>query len=104
MAAGFGFMTLGVCLPRRWRQAPADGREDQIPEWYPWGFQVWRGSLRAVAIGPVWGALTAAWGLCRITDADAGLTDGVLLANCFVLFPGIVLFNRPKFLVPPRLR
>ncbi len=100
-------------IPKIWRNQTIFG--DRSPGWWLWGDALWRGWRRAFIAG-----IIAGWILILI-----GLTGDVLTATgliappaplwftvpALVLFFGavgltvsIMLFNWPKFLVPPDLR
>jgi hypothetical protein len=108
---GAGFVAAGACLtPRHWRgETDLDG--SRHPAWWPLGATVWRGVVRSAA---VWWPLT---GLMFLGSALAyGARPGstletvgwvvaavAVLAGLAAHVP-ILLYNRPRRLVPPHLR
>ena len=80
---------------------------DVPPDWWFLGAATWRGIARAyVATGPFLLLFCAGALAAEVTDAyDAGMAVSVagLLLGVLV-HASIVLFNRPKALVPPHLR
>lgn len=102
-------------LPRLWRSG-----EQAMPRWWLWGPPLWRGWHRALAVGVVSAAFLVLAFVSGVI-ADSLLPAGVsrsdrlsyfipflVLLGLFVLglvfMLGIILVNRPKSVVPPRLR
>ena len=92
--------------PKVWRgESGLDG--NRPPEWWFLGPATWRGVARAYiatvpfALVVVAGAMLAELG----GHEDAGMALAVAaIAAGAIVHAGIVLFNRPRALVPPRLR
>jgi hypothetical protein len=106
----FAFLFLGVIYAlvarKVWRgESGLDGSVP--PEWWFLGDATWRGVARAyIATGPFGLLLLAGGMVAEFTDAyDAGMAIavGALLLGALV-HGSIVLFNRPRALVPPLLR
>jgi len=89
-----------------WRgESGLDG--DVPPAWWFLGDATWRGVARAyIATGPFVLAFFAGALVAEVSDADdAGMAISACALLLGVLVHGsIVLFNRPKALVPPHLR
>ena len=110
-AVGFWFLALlgivGVVLmPRLWREDPP-GIEPQA------GGPIRRGFIRGIAIAPVKALLLVLAALPFVLDWIPsgspiarlyGIFGLLVIAVAILMDVGIVLFNRPKFLVPPRFR
>src|ERR1700683_2556555 len=91
-----------------WRK---ERRHDPPPGW-PWGAPLWRGYTRILLVSAIgvpvltvtvivgrFAPKHTASGLFWLAVLLSALTVLVLL----VLLPGVVLFARPKFLIPPLL-
>jgi hypothetical protein len=104
LAAALIFALWVVGAPRLWRgEADVD---DPSPAW-PFGAATWRGVIRGFIVGPPCIAFALAGAaVAELTDADdLGMAIGVIgLVGFVVLHVPILLFNRPKALVPPPLR
>lgn len=106
----FALLFLGVIYvlvaPKVWRgESGLDG--DVPPAWWFLGDAVWRGVARAyLATAPFVLLMFAGGAVAEFTDAeDVGMAiaAGALLLGGIAHF-SIVLFNRPRALVPPHLR
>jgi len=90
--------------PRLWRgESDVD---EPAPAW-PFGAPAWRGVIRSFIVGPPCIALVFAGGaVAELTDADdLGMAIAAFgLLAVVALHVPILLFNRPKALVPPPLR
>jgi hypothetical protein len=102
-----------VGLVRLWRTEAVSRR---MPSWWPYGGALWRGFTRAMPAGALgfW-ILIAAIVVGAFVPADEtsfGLhapvwyvvATVILFVGALVLQATIVLFNQPKFLVPPYMR
>jgi hypothetical protein len=106
----FTVLFLGVIFvlvaPKVWRgESGLDG--DSPPEWWFLGDATWRGVARGYLASVPFVLLMFVGGIvAEFTDAyDAGMAIAVLgLLAAAVLNLGIVLFNRPRAVVPPHLR
>jgi hypothetical protein len=108
--------TLGVVYPlaaRKYWRGEAGDPDDEPPSTWPFSREHWQGVVRSyVAAGPFaivsLGAGALGWAF-PVLDASAagGLLLGVsagALGVILLLYVGVILFNRPKTLVPPHLR
>jgi hypothetical protein len=90
-----------VGVAKRWN-APAGHWSYNQPTWWVWGERSWRGYRRTVLPA----ALILVFGAIALTlPTPIGVYFGV--AALFLLFPlalAIVLFNWPKWMVPPPSR
>jgi hypothetical protein len=92
-------------------------RKPELADWYmhtfaflPFGDDVRRGEVRSVALTAtsLWGATLLIW--LALLDTDASAPSIILVAALVVLLlpvvceVSVVLFNRPKFVVPPHMR
>jgi hypothetical protein len=126
MSLTLATVLLSCLLALAWTQVPKlwthhtkywDGR---APGWWVWGEAAYRGWVRALVIMTVAGTamvLTVAVGLLLGLDADdssvedastaVAVTIAVLIGVTVVLFltaVSVILFNRPRTVVPPHLR
>jgi hypothetical protein len=96
---GTAFVVLA--LVRLWN-APLDHPSYRLPPWWPWSERWWQGYRRGLVPAAVTSlAIALTLTLPAPLAAPVGLVGivaGVLLDV------GIVLFNRPRFLVPPACR
>jgi hypothetical protein len=93
-----------VGAPRLWR---GEADVDEPPPAWPFGATSWRGVIRSfIVCPPLIGLALAGAALAELTGADdLGMTLGVIgLVGSVALHVPILLFNRPKALVPPDLR
>jgi hypothetical protein len=93
-----------VGAPRLWR---GDADVDEPAPAWPFGAPAWRGVIRSFIVGPPCIALVFAGGaVAELTDADdLGMAIGAFgLLAVVALHVPMLLFNRPKALVPPPLR
>jgi len=107
-------------LPKLWRsdERVLEGMERSLGAVWPYGRTVWRGVLRglpAIVIGS-WFltmggllALAVPAGNPPRSRASTALFTALLLAGvgfclCFALHIVVILFNRPKWIVPPLKR
>ena len=93
-----------VGTPRLWRGA-ADV-DDPPPAW-PFGAASWHGVIRSFVVCAPFIALVFAGGaLAELSDADdLGMAIGLIgLFVSVVLHVPILLWNRPKALIPPPMR
>jgi hypothetical protein len=106
----FALLFLGVIYvlvaPKVWRgESGLDGNTP--PQWWFLGDALWRGIARAyLATVPFLLAMFAGAAVAEFAgDEDLGMTiaAAALLVGAIVHF-SIVLFNRPRALVPPHLR
>jgi hypothetical protein len=108
---GIVFLVAGIYLgPRVWRgETELDGSDP--PAAWPLSEVVWRGVVRsAAAWWPLWALFFFAGALA--SDAPSGstrqtvgmLTGLVALLLAFAIHIPVLLFNRPRWIVPPRLR
>jgi hypothetical protein len=77
------------------------------PEWWPFGDAAWRGNARAyIATVPFLLVMLVGAGIAEWSGSvDAGMTlASVAFAAGILVYGAIVLFNRPRSLVPPHLR
>jgi hypothetical protein len=97
-------------LPRLWRDTEAARRPR--PSWWFWGQRTWKAMLRAQPAG-----ICVGWTIALAAAGGSGLNGAqttpltilaVVSVSAVVLGAGlivsIVLFARPKILVPPALR
>lgn len=92
---------------RLWRQGTTVF--DRCPRWWPYSARSWKGWVRSLPIGCL-GALflwLAGWmvlaGRSRITDGIAIVAWSGLVI-CIFTMATVMLWNRPKFVVPPTRR
>ena len=93
-----------VGAPRLWR---GESDVDEVPPAWPFGAAMWHGVIRSFIVWPPLMALALAGGaVAELTDADdLGMGLGAIgLFGGVALHLPILLFNRPKALVPPPLR
>src|SRR6202008_1432269 len=105
LAAAIVLGLWAVGAPRLWRGA-ADDVDDPPPAW-PFGAVSWHGVIRRfIVCPPLIGLALGGAALAELTDADdLGMSLGVIgLLGSVVLHVPILLWNRPKALVPPPLR
>jgi len=83
---------------------------ERAPIWWPFSVAAWRGQRRATYvvlpfsgafIATCWLAIASSHGI--LPAVVPVVASGVVLLS-FGLFTSIVLFNRPKFVVPPTMR
>lgn len=96
-------------ITRVWRAGQNDEfrfEYEHRPEFWPWGSALWRASYRAMlpyvgltAAMAVFLALPESGAFERVRTAVVWIAVGMI-----ALMLSIALFNRPRFLVPPRLR
>ncbi|WP_330176536.1 hypothetical protein OG875_25380 [Streptomyces sp. NBC_01498] len=107
--AGSGFMTWRVA--QLWRDPGLVGHFVDTFAFLPFGAEVKRGEVRSLALttASLWG-ITA---LFLIGATDVGLDGPVgvgfavallVVLLCLLAEVGVVLFNAPKFVVPPHMR
>jgi hypothetical protein len=93
-----------VGAPRLWR---GDAEVDEPPPAWPFGAAAWRGVMRSFIVCPPFIVLVFAGGaVAELSDADdLGMAIGAIgLLASVVLHVPILLWNRPKALVPPPMR
>jgi hypothetical protein len=93
-----------VGAPRLWR---GESDVDEPPPAWPFGAAAWHGVIRSFIVWPPLLALAMAGAaVAELTEADdVGMTLGVIgLFGGVALHIPILLWNRPKVLVPPPLR
>jgi hypothetical protein len=93
-----------VGAPRLWR---GDAEVDEPPPAWPFGRTSWRGVMRSfVACMPFIALVFAGGAVAELSDSDdLGMALGVIgLLGSVALHLPILLWNRPKALVPPPLR
>lgn len=106
-----GVLLAAVRFPKRWRGQAREQAEDP-PAWWAFGNSAWRALSRTDM--PALLFLTAAlafYALEASASSERGaattvtqLVLGVLAGAGMVLWLSIVLYNRPRALVPPDLR
>jgi hypothetical protein len=93
-----------VGAPRLWR---GDAEVDEPPPAWPLGAPSWHGVMRSFIACPPFIVLVFAGGaVAELSDADdLGMAIGAIgLLGSVVLHVPILLWNRPKALVPPPMR
>ena len=119
IALGAGSILAWSQAPKLWRHETRiwDGR---APSWWLWGEALFRGWVRSLVIGTAAGtAMVFALGVMLVVQPDLdnpqssqesqlevvaiGVALGVWILLTLMLF-SVILFNRPKFVVPPHLR
>jgi hypothetical protein len=93
-----------VGAPRLWR---GDAEVDEPPPAWPFGAAAWHGVMRSFIVCPPFIVLVFAGGaVAELSDADdLGMAIGAIgLLASVVLHVPILLWNRPKALVPPPMR
>ena len=105
----FSVLFIGIIYalvaPKVWRgESGLDG--DVPPEWWFLGDATWRGVARAyIATAPFVLVVFAAAIFAEFGDNDTGMAiAAIALLMGALVHAGIVLFNRPRALVPPHLR
>lgn len=101
-------------LPRVWKDQLASGG-DHAPEWWPWGEALWQGYRRMFLPGLMVGGVFVIIIFMSLFVSEA--PQGPFARPYWVVIPWLValglsgtamlstvLFNVPKFLVPPHLR
>ena len=94
-------------LPQMWRGERV--RQLTMPSWWPFGVAIWRGLLRSVPLQPFWLAPSF---LLMLVDTENASGAGrlaidllvVWIMSVWAIWFSIVLWNRPKRLVPPWAR
>jgi hypothetical protein len=92
---------LVFAVVRLWRAPPGHVSYRKAP-WWPWGETLWQGYRRTLLPAAL---VSVCFALALTLPPSAGVYFGV--AAFVVLVPvmiAIVLFNHPKFLVPPACR
>ncbi len=100
-------------LPRIWRHEAK--HLDNVPSWWPWGGALWRGYVRAMPTGVIGTIVLLAvfTALALVGEQPSGpfvrpywvvVPSLVALGLAGAVMLGVVLFNRPKAVVPPHLR
>lgn len=121
IATGWLIAVVPTRIPRIWSGEVKFSHAS--PRWWSWGQATWRGFVRAVPIGATmgWGGLVvAAWCLLLLSSIQgtAFIGNGLARAVLEVVFVAgasiavlafatslaILLFNQPKWVVPPSLR
>jgi len=83
---------------------------DQTPSWWQWSDGAWKGWVRAMPVGALAAAMMVPAGWIAVLEWRSPITDTILVAlgvGSLVAVAGvaaIMLWNRPKFLVPPYRR
>jgi hypothetical protein len=108
-----GLALASVGLVRLWRREVFSA---DMPSWWPYGGALWRGYVRAMPVGSISFLVLMAGLLILIFVPTEGGCCGFAVPNWFV-FPflisffgtlglalSVILFNRPRFIVPPHLR
>lgn len=103
-----------VAVPSLWRSDSMPG----APKWWPYSTRFWRGLYRSMFIGVGGGVYLlimvvglVIWEATRPLEQQgtgAPLWAQIVLPSTFLLFPAlmisVILFNRPKRVVPPAFR
>lgn len=99
-----------AAAPRIWR-GESELHPSAPPVWWPFSVALWAGVARSfVALSPAFIVLFVLVGLADLKGNGSAAGDALLLAGAGVLvvasavYGVIVLFNRPRFLVPPPWR
>ena len=104
-------LVLAICrLPAYWRGNVSI--IDRVRPWWPYGAALLRGWQRALAVGVGAFAFGVAAAVCGILNASYGSNAverligvlAIVMVTLVLLMLVVMLFNRPKFMVPPRFR
>jgi hypothetical protein len=86
---------------KRWRAPPTHWSYEK-PAWWAWGEVSWRGSRRSILLAAL---ILVCFAVALTLPSSIGVYFGLMAF--FLFFPlgiAIILFNRPKALVPPSSR
>ena len=96
-----GTALLVAAVVRLWR-APLDHVSYRMAPWWPWGQALWEGYRRTLLPAAL---VAVCFALALTLPSSVGVYFGLAAFVVFVpMMILIVLFNRPRFLVPPPCR
>lgn len=112
--AFLGAFGLVWATPRYWRGEAYLPSQERAPAFWPLNLVLWKGAVRSMPISPAYGLLISViFGIPAAIGYHEPVTTawrvyGIVALSCFAvgttLMISIVLFNRPKGLVPPNMR
>jgi hypothetical protein len=110
------FLILALVRGVKTWSLPESRRRQSPPAWWFWGSRLWRGWIRSMPFGVFGGGLWFAAGIgaafLQLDQEAHGFAVPVWYAVGFISLTfawiatwlSIIVFNRPKALVPPRFR